>query len=120
MINRICDLPSLQVQGTNALRTDTGTDGQFAAILQEKMTPVRFSAHASARLSQRNIELNDDDLRKLAGAVDQAASKGGRDTLVSMNDISFVVNVPNRTVVTALDRSDSRVFTQIDSAVFVS
>ena len=36
-------------------------------------------------------------------------------------DAAFVVNIPNRTVVTALDRQEmqERVFTQIDSAMLV-
>lgn len=123
MINRILDLPSLQTQSalTSTQTVNKSSGGQFSKILEEKLgtSELHFSAHASARLSQRNIELSSEDLQKLAGAVDQAAQKGSRDTLVSMNDVSFVVNVPNRTVITAVDRSDNQVFTQIDSAVFV-
>jgi flagellar operon protein len=125
MINRVYDLPALQTQNAGVAptgRISTTDDPRFREVLRQKLEPeaLRFSAHASARLTQRNIELNADDLNKLADAVDQAAKKGGRDILVNMKDVSYVVNAPNRTVVTAVDRSDTRIFTQIDSAVFVS
>jgi flagellar operon protein len=58
-------------------------------------------------------------LVRLEQAVDRAASKGGRDSLVMMDDTALVVSVKNRTVITALHREQARdnVFTNIDSAV---
>ena len=49
----------------------------------------------------------------------KAAAKGGRDSLVLVDGTAFVVSVPNRTVVTAVDQAHMRdqVFTNIDSAV---
>lgn len=96
--------------------------GAFAAVLRDTIEaprPLRFSAHAETRLAQRGIELSPDDHARLAAAADQAAGKGGRDTLILMNNVAFVVNVPNRTVVTAAPAADARstVFTQIDSVV---
>ena len=54
-------------------------------------------------------------------AIDKAAAKGAKDAL----DLSRkwnIVNVPNRTVVTALDGQamNDNVFTQIDSAMIMS
>ncbi|WP_276352498.1 TIGR02530 family flagellar biosynthesis protein [Cohnella caldifontis] len=83
---------------------------------------LKFSHHAEQRLEQRGIVLNADQLNRIAGAVEQAAAKGARDSLVLYRDIAMIVNVPNRTVVTAMDGSSMKehVFTQIDSAVVVA
>lgn len=45
--------------------------------------------------------------------------KKGKDSLILLKNIAFIVNIPNRTVVTAMDGSNSKesVFTNIDSAV---
>lgn len=58
----------------------------------------------------------------IARATDQAAARGARDSLLLMDDVALVVNVPNRTVVTALDpsRMENGIVTNIDATVFVS
>ncbi|MNY62545.1 hypothetical protein D3C86_1993760 [compost metagenome] len=55
-------------------------------------------------------------------AIDKAASKGAKDALLIMAGNGYIVNVPNRTVVTALDGQamNEHVFTQIDSAMIIS
>ena len=58
--------------------------------------------------------------KKLVDAVDKAGSKGVKDTLVVMDKMAFVVNVRNRTVITAMNSGELKdnVFTNIDGAVF--
>ena len=97
----------------------------FAAVLAEQVQrtdSVRLSAHAGQRLASRNLTLSPQTLTQLADAVDQVAAKGAREALVLMDDLALVVNVPKRTVITALDAGEARnnVFTQIDSAIVVS
>ena len=61
-------------------------------------------------------------MNQLKSAVDKAAQKGARESLILMNnDLALVVSVTNRTVITAMDGSSIRdnVFTNIDSAVIV-
>lgn len=92
----------------------------FLAQTQTQTQAVRFSNHAQKRLEYRNISLSDDGLNRLANAVDKAEQHGGRESLVMVDDMAFIVNVKQRLVVTALDaqsRGDG-VFTQIDSVVF--
>ncbi|MCY0875306.1 MAG: flagellar protein [Firmicutes bacterium] len=95
----------------------------FSQILQKKMAPadVVFSGHASERLRLRGIAQSPHLVQSLKTAVDQLAQKGARDSLVVVDDVGFVVNVPNRTVVTALSMATdhSQVFTNIDSAIWV-
>lgn len=110
-------------QGTSAPPAAKTADGQqsFDQVLAQELTGVRFSQHAIQRLSSRNIQLDRGDLAKLSGAVDKAAQKGARDSLILMDNLALVVSVKNRTVITAMDGANIRdnVFTNIDSAVIV-
>ncbi|MCR8642187.1 flagellar biosynthesis protein [Paenibacillus sp. N1-5-1-14] len=92
----------------------------FQHILDKQF--VRFSHHAEMRLQQRGIELKPEQLMKLETAIDKAAAKGAKDTLMVLGGTALIVNVPNRTVVTAMDGLSMKdnVFTQIDSAVVIS
>jgi len=96
----------------------------FDAILQttvDKGNALKFSAHAKERLALRNINLSEGDLNRMNDAVNKAASKGARQSLLVMDNQAFIVSVTNRTVITALDGGSMKenVFTNIDSAVIV-
>lgn len=73
-------------------------------------------------MQSRKLELGTEQMRQLNDAVDKAAAKGLDDTLILTKDAAFIVNVGNRTVVTAMDRNslDGNVFTNIDGAVIVN
>lgn len=80
---------------------------------------VRFSAHALRRISSRNIEFGSEETMRLEQAVEKAAGKGSRESLILMDDLALVVSIKNKTVITAVD-ADSRkdhIFTNIDSVV---
>lgn len=93
----------------------------FAKILDDKLQQgtVKFSAHATKRLEARNISLSSQQLDNLENAVERARAKGGKETLILLDNVALVVSVANRTVITAMDGENLRdnVFTQIDSAV---
>jgi flagellar operon protein len=96
----------------------------FTDVLQTTVnqgTALKFSAHAKDRLSLRNINLSADDVSRMTDAVNKAAAKGAKQSLLVMNNLAFIVSVTNRTVITALDDSNMKenVFTNIDSAVIV-
>lgn len=80
---------------------------------------VQFSKHALERVQRRGIDANPATMRRLSHGVDLAAGKNARNAVVMVDDTAFVVAVPNRTVVTAIDAAHMRqhVFTNIDSAV---
>jgi flagellar operon protein len=104
-------------------RKPDGKPSAFDQVLGQKM-PVeglKFSQHAQDRLRARGINMNDAQIGQLNTAVNDVAKKGGKDSLIMMGDSAFVVSVKNRTVVTALDRSQMQgnVFTNIDSAVVI-
>jgi len=113
--------PLRPTPATPQVGKQVGSGTPFAKVLDEKLPgqPVRLSQHASDRLRSRGITLSDADMKRLAGAVDSVAQKGGKDSLIMMGDAALVVSVKNRTVVTAMDRQgmQGNVFTNIDSAV---
>ena len=80
---------------------------------------VKFSKHATNRLSDRNIELSTNQLDRLNSGTKQASQKGINESLVLVDDMAFIVNIKNNTVITAIDKnsSDENVFTNIDGAV---
>lgn len=92
----------------------------FSAIFKEELEKVKFSNHALKRLESRNIHLGEDQINKIQTAIEKAESKGARDSLVMMNNTALIVNIPNKTVVTAvtIEEGNDNVFTNIDSVVF--
>lgn len=105
-------------------RTGTKGDISFEDILNQKQNAsatlaVKFSKHAAMRMEDRNIQLSDEQSERLESGVTRADEKGIHDSLVMVDSLAFIVNVPNRTVVTAMDQKESnnQVFTNIDGAV---
>jgi flagellar operon protein len=94
----------------------------FVDLLKSKTEELKFSAHASSRLKSRGIEVTPEVQQKLEKAVAGAESKGSRDSLIIVKDLAFIVNVPNKTVITAMDGESIKdnVFTNIDSTVIAS
>ncbi len=95
----------------------------FQQILQQQLqaAPVALSAHAQLRLQQRQITLTPPQLQRLQQAVDRAAAKGARESLILVDDLAFVTSIRNRTVVTVMQREEAKqnIFTNIDSALIV-
>lgn len=94
----------------------------FEEILKQKQnTDIKFSKHATNRLNQRNINLSAEQSLRLEKGVSAAEHKGVNESLVLVDDLAFIVNVPNRTVVTAMEQNetDTNVFTNIDGAVIM-
>ncbi len=91
------------------------------AELGQIRQPLRFSAHATQRLNERKIRMDQATMGKVNDAVDKAAAKGVEDTLILTPDAALIVSVKNRTVITAMDRGSltGNVFTNIDGAVII-
>mgnify|MGYP001044464743 FL=1 len=82
---------------------------------------VRFSKHAANRLSERGIELSDSQMERLQAGTLKAGAKGINESLVLVDQLAFIVNVPNNTVVTAMNQTETEenIFTNIDGAVMI-
>ena len=92
---------------------------------REKNTPgfdeILFSKHASRRLETRQIDMSDEQRARLQDATSQAREKGMKESLVMVDSLVFIVNIPNHTVVTAMDQTQANenVYTNIDGAVIM-
>ncbi|MBD3276332.1 MAG: flagellar protein [Candidatus Marinimicrobia bacterium] len=101
------------------------TEDKFDAVLQKALqgadNQIKISAHALQRIEQRGIDISAQDMQKLGEAVAKAQTKGSRESLVLMNSKAFIVSVPNKTVITAVDQAQMKenVFTNIDSTVII-
>jgi flagellar operon protein len=106
---KISDKPSLASQAIAKPSTPSTTEG------------LRFSQHALERMANRGIAFKPEDITRLNDAVDRAAKKGSKESLVLMGDNAFIISVKNKTVVTAMDREAMKenVFTNIDSTVII-
>jgi flagellar operon protein len=89
--------------------------------LNQNGSGIKFSAHATQRLRERNISFNADQMQRMNEALNKADAKGVQDTLVLTDQAALIVSVPNRTVITAMDRNNltGNVFTNIDGAVII-
>lgn len=87
----------------------------------QKDSGIRFSKHASQRLETRNIQLSSEQSARLEDGVMKAQEKGIKESLVLVDSLAFIVNIPNKTVVTAMDQTDAQinVFTNIDGAIIM-
>lgn len=100
----------------------------FEEILHKQQTQrtqtteaVRFSKHAANRLSDRNIELTDEQLERLNDGTKKAGAKGIKDSLVLVDQLAFIVNTKSNTVITAMDQTEANenIYTNIDGAVII-
>ncbi len=105
---------------TNQVGKDSG-GGDFEQLLKNKIDQggVKFSKHATARMENRGINFSATQMQRLTSALSQVDAKGGKDSLVLLDETALVVSVKNDTVVTVVDREQlkNNVFTNIDSAV---
>lgn len=109
---------------TNRHNPETSQTVSFRDVLEQvsrSKENVNFSKHANERLLSRNIQLSDAQMERLNDGVQQAKQKNINESLVMMDNLAFIVNVKNNTVITAMDQeaNDSNVFTNIDGAVIV-
>jgi len=122
MVNKIANIAGRglpqNVQKTQPIGTES-----FAQILenQKQETEVKVSAHAQERLKQQNITISQQDLGRINDATNMAEKKGSRESLMLLKDIALVVNISNRTIITAVDkaRQKDKIFTNIDSTIIL-
>lgn len=119
-INRLYSPSARPVTGNRREAAETATPGvRFDEVLRGEL---KLSRHAEQRMLQRGVHLRPDQMEQIRSAVDKAEAKGANDSLILMKDMALIVNVKNRTIITAMDGSsmNENVFTQIDSAVVLT
>ena len=106
-------------QSQETSKANSFQDALLEAMDSSRETTLKFSKHASSRLADRNIELTKEQMDRLTQGTNKAGSKGIKDSLVMVDHLAFIVNIPKNTVITAMDQSqaDENIFTNIDGAV---
>lgn len=99
---------------------------QFNALFNHELNnvsqPLQISNHASKRMMERNIQLDNTTLNKINDGILEAKTKGANESLILYEDVIMIASVKNNTIITAMDKNniDSNVITNIDSAIFIN
>lgn len=114
MIINPASIDSAGYKGTKAVSKAVG-DPSFTDVING----LKFSKHAAKRLDDRQISLSEDQNKRLSEGVAKAGEKGVQDSLVMVDSLAFIVNVPTQTVITAMDEQETadHIFTNIDGTV---
>lgn len=131
---KIQNSPFLSIQKANAQyqsqigkaeQTQENKSLDFSEILNKKTSDIdselKFSKHAVNRLTDRKIELTQNQLQRLGEGANKAEQKGIAESLVLVDQLAFIVNTKNNTVITAMDQKETNenIFTNIDGAVIM-
>ncbi len=108
------------IQSKKAIQSKNNAATPFSEILNQEIKNIKFSSHAISRLNSREISLAQQDIERLESAISKAEEKNSKDSLVLIDEKAFIINIPNRTVVTMLtkDNLEEKIITKIDSTVF--
>ena len=114
-INNNLDINSIKKQDTNKQGI------KFKELFNEKCqeNTLSFSKHATERIEQRNIDVNESVSSRLNEALVQAKDKGLKNVLVMIDSSAFIVNTLSNKVITAVNNTELKenIFTNIDGAV---
>ncbi|PLR97270.1 TIGR02530 family flagellar biosynthesis protein [Bacillus sp. T33-2] len=91
---------------------------QLQSALQEG-NKLTISKHATARLEQRGIHIDDTRWGQIEKKVEEAKKMGVKDSLVLLRDAALIVSAKNNTVITAMDRKEAsaQIFTNINGTI---
>ncbi len=120
-----------QVDVSNKLGKGKGPS-DFSKLLNNELTGLpqqhaqanglKLSQHAAKRLNDRDLSFDANEYVKIKEGVDKLKEKGGKESLLITPNAAYIVDVPNNTIVTAIDknRMSENVFTKIDSTIFMN
>lgn len=110
-----------EVSFQDILRARTVQESLQRAQTAQTAESLKFSKHAASRLADRQITLTDSQMQRLSDGTRKAGEKGIQESLVLMDQLAFIVSIPNKTVITAMDQGETNenIFTNIDGAVII-
>lgn len=111
--------PTVQVPPTNT--ASPKSKQSFVSHLQEATSnrELKISKHANERLTERNIQISEQEWRVVSDKVFEARAKGVNQPLVLMEQAALIVSAKNATVITAMERTETKnqLFTNIDGTI---
>ena len=123
-VNLLRNLPNTsKTNGFSSSQTNNQKNVSFEEIFKDVINDssnneeFHISSHAQKRLTERNITMDSVLKNSLSEAFSELEAKGAKDSLVLTKEGAFVVNVPSRTLITAMGISEMRdnIVTNIDS-----
>lgn len=121
-------IPPAGATRTGLLKTHSAAEtksnqAKFSAHLHEAIQRdgLKISKHARHRLEERQIAIDDASWQKITEKVHEAKKMGVTDSLVLLDDAALIVSAKNKTVITAMDRSEakSEIFTNINGTIII-
>ncbi|MDN4494248.1 TIGR02530 family flagellar biosynthesis protein [Ureibacillus aquaedulcis] len=113
--------PTIQVQKKKT--TPVQCKQSFLNHLQEAASnqQLKISKHANDRMKERNISITEQEWQRVSEKVREARSKGVNQPLVLMDQAALIVSAKNETVITAMERSETKnqLFTNIDGTIIL-
>ncbi|MEC5422688.1 TIGR02530 family flagellar biosynthesis protein [Virgibacillus sp. C22-A2] len=112
---------ALQFPRVNKPKSNQNTVN-FKDVLIAENQGLKISKHATQRLNERNITINETQWQTIETKMNEAKQKGITDSLVVMNDAALLISAKNNTVVTAMNREEatSRIFTNINGTILIN
>lgn len=108
----------------NAVQTSKQSHNKFSAHLQTALQTegdLIVSKHAKQRLEQRGIHISAERWKQIEEKVKEAKAMGVKESLILLDNAALVVSAKNNTVITAMDRKETRtqIFTNIDGTIIL-
>lgn len=99
-------------------------DESFQQVLQKQVQQtegLKFSKHANSRITSRQIEISDEQMKRLQDGATKAGEKGIKESLVLVDSLAFIVNTKQNTVITAMNQTEANenIYTNIDGAIII-
>jgi len=114
----------METRPAQPLRTVQSPKQSFLEHLNKatQSAELKISKHAKERLAERGISITDVEWAHITDKVNEAKSKGIKDSLVLMDQAALIVSAKNNTVITAMNRMEAKgqLFTNIDGTIVLS
>lgn len=125
--NKIFSLTNRYAPVKKDFKFDKKPEMSFEAVLNEKLLResrvqnVKISKHAQMRLVQRDITIDNFISDKINSIVDKEKLKGSKDILIMSDETAYIVNVPNKTMITVMSKEELKenIFTNIDAVAII-
>lgn len=93
---------------------------EFQKVFADEIAKMKLTSSAQSKINDNGISLSDLDMIKLESAITRAESKKSETAMVMLNDNAYIVDVPSRSIINAIDKQElmNTVIKGIDSAVF--
>ena len=125
--NKIFSLTNQYAPVKKDFKFDKKPEISFEAVLNEKLLKesrvqnVKISKHAQMRLVQRDITIDNFISDKINSIVDKEKLKGSKDILIMSDETAYIVNVPNKTMITVMSKEELKenIFTNIDAVAII-